>query len=245
MTQYRSILYGNYHSTQSGRASGTDARALFEREKAQFSLETIPLLGNLPRAARILDIGCGSGSLIAALQNAGFTQCKGIDVSKEQVQLAHSLGVHAVEEGDVMQHLRGMPAAYDLICGMDIIEHFTKDELTELLQLLAAALKPGGRVIFRTPNLDAPMASVFAHGDFTHENYLNASSASQVMLACGFQRVEVRPSLMRAPGFLKESIRRIAFGLLAFRLKLTLFATARSTRGVLFTPNMIIVAFKP
>jgi 2-polyprenyl-3-methyl-5-hydroxy-6-metoxy-1,4-benzoquinol methylase len=245
MTKYRSILYGNYHSTQSGRASGTDARALFEREKQQFSLEILPLLQHLPKDAAILDIGCGSGSLIAALQSAGFEKCTGIDVSHEQVLLAHQLGVTAVEEGDVMEHLRNAPAAYQLICGMDIIEHFTKDELTELLQLLASSLKSGGMVVFRTPNLDAPMATVFANGDFTHENYLNASSATQVMLACGYQKVEVRSSLMRTSGFLKETIRRVAFALLSFRLKLQLFATARSSKGVLFTPNMIIIAQKP
>lgn len=245
MTRYRSILYGNYHSTQSGRASGTDAQALFEREKAQFSREILPRLGALQKDAAILDIGCGSGSLLAALQSAGFSSLKGIDVSREQVELAHRLGVTAVEEGDVMQHLRDTPSTYDVICGMDIIEHFTKDELTDLLRLLASALKSGGKVIFRTPNLDAPMASVFANGDFTHENYLNASSAAQVMMACGFQQVEVLPSVMRAPGFLKEGVRRLAWALLSFRLKLLLFATARSSRGVLFTPNMIIVARKP
>ena len=44
MTQYRRLLYGNYHSTQSGRAAGTDARSLFEREKLQFKREIIPQL---------------------------------------------------------------------------------------------------------------------------------------------------------------------------------------------------------
>ena len=32
MLNYRNTLYANYHSTQSGRASLTDARSLFERE---------------------------------------------------------------------------------------------------------------------------------------------------------------------------------------------------------------------
>ena len=50
---------------------------------------------------------------------------------------------------------------------MDIIEHFTKNELVELLSLIKNKLNPGGKAIFRTPNLDAPLTTVFANGDFT------------------------------------------------------------------------------
>lgn len=127
---------------------------------------------------------------------------------------------------------------------MDIIEHFTKDELVELLQLIQSKLKKGGMAIFRTPNMDAPIATAFAIGDFTHENYLNASSAEQVMLSCGFVDVNVKPSFMRVNGFLKEGIRSILYRLLSLRLKLQLFATARSTQKVLFTPNLLIVGVK-
>lgn len=244
MTQYRRLLYGNYHSTQSGRAAGTDARSLFEREKLQFKREIIPQLQTISPGARILDLGCGSGSLIAAMHESGYEHCSGIDVSPQQVALARELGVQSVEEGDVMQHLQAHPATYDCITGMDILEHFTKDELTDLLQRIATSLKPGGMVLFRTPNLDAPVATVFANGDFTHENYLNASSAAQVMQACGYRDVRVLPSLMRAPGIIKESLRKVAWQLLVLRLKWQLFATARSTAGILFTPNMIIIARK-
>ena len=92
--------------------------------------------------------------------------------------------------------------------------------------------------------MDAPIATAFAIGDFTHENYLNASSAEQVMLSCGFSNVSVVPSFMRVNGFLKEGLRGILYRLLNLRLKLQLFATARSTQKVLFTPNLIIVGVK-
>jgi hypothetical protein len=78
-------------------------------------------------------------------------------------------------------------------------------------------------------------------GDFTHENYLNASSAEQVMLSCGFHSVNVLPSTMRVQGVFKEIVRRIAYDWMELFWKLQLFATARSTRKVLFTPNLIIV----
>jgi len=244
MTAYRQLLYNNYHSTQSGRASGTDRSALFIRERAQFSREILPFVKNVNREAKILDMGCGSGSLLSAMSNAGFRDVMGIDVSPEQVALAGEMGVSGVVQGDLIELLYTSEAKFDLITGMDIIEHFTKDELVQVLQAAFAALKPGGMLLLRTPNMDAPIASVFAYGDFTHELLLNASGAQQVMMAVGFSRVDVLPSLMRTEGWLKEQIRKISWTLLSFRLKLELFATARSSRNIVFTPNLIIKAIK-
>ena len=242
--EYRKVLYANYHTTQSGRASLTSAESLFLREKRQFESEILPLLHTVSKSARIFDMGCGSGSLLKGLKEAGYTNLIGMDLSEEQVNMAHEFGVSEVVLGDAMQFFRGSEEQFDIITGMDIIEHFTKDELVELLQLIQSKLKKGGMAIFRTPNMDAPIANAFAIGDFTHENYLNASSAEQVMLSCGFVDVNVKPSFMRVNGFLKEGIRSILYRLLSLRLKLQLFATARSTQKVLFTPNLLIVGVK-
>ena len=240
----RKVLYANYHTTQSGRASLTSAEALFLREKRQFESEILPLLQSVSKSARIFDMGCGSGSLLKGLKEAGYTNVIGMDLSEEQVTMAHEFGVSEVVLGDAMQFFRSSEEQFDVITGMDIIEHFTKDELVELLQLIQSKLKKGGMAIFRTPNMDAPIATAFAIGDFTHENYLNASSAEQVMLSCGFVDVNVKPSFMRVNGFLKEGLRGIFYRLLSLRLKLQLFATARSTQKVLFTPNLLIVGVK-
>ena len=242
--EYRKVLYANYHTTQSGRASLTSAEALFLREKRQFESEILPLLQSVSKSARIFDMGCGSGSLLKGLKEAGYTNVIGMDLSEEQVNMAHEFGVSEVVLGDAMQFFRSSEEQFDVITGMDIIEHFTKDELVELLQLIQSKLKKGGMAIFRTPNMDAPIATAFAIGDFTHENYLNASSAEQVMLSCGFVDVNVKPSFMRVNGFLKEGLRGIFYRLLSLRLKLQLFATARSTQKVLFTPNLLIVGVK-
>jgi 2-polyprenyl-3-methyl-5-hydroxy-6-metoxy-1,4-benzoquinol methylase len=240
--KYRQILYSNYHTTQSGRASLTTAKELFDREVLQFKREILPLLRGVSKEANVFDLGCGSGSLIKALSNEGFTNIAGMDLSEEQVNLAHSLGIESVVKGNGLEYLENCEKQFDVILGMDIIEHFTKDELVELMQKIRNALKPDGLAIFRTPNLDSPIATVFANGDFTHENYLNASSAQQVLMAVGFSNVEVIPSFMRVTPFWKEWVRRFFYMSMVFRLKLELFATARSTRNIVFTPNMLIKA---
>ncbi len=239
-TDYRDTLYKNYHSTQSGRAGRKDKLILWEQEKLQFSYEILPLLKHLPKNAVICDVGCGSGSLLAALKDAGFSHAFGVDVSPEQIAFAKEMGQQNVYCQDFFDYLKENDLKCDVVLGMDIIEHFTKTELVGFLQDMKKSLNEGGMVLFRTPNLDAPMSTVFANGDFTHENYMNQSSAEQVVLASGFTQVQVSPSFMRTQGVIKELFRKVLYTLLVFHLKLQLFATARSTKGVIFTPNLII-----
>jgi 2-polyprenyl-3-methyl-5-hydroxy-6-metoxy-1,4-benzoquinol methylase len=239
---YRSVLYDNYHSTQSGRAAHTDAKSLHEREKRRFRKEIKPLLGSISTDAEVFDLGCGSGSLLAVLKEEGFHRLMGMDLSPEQVAQAHAWGLQEVQEGDGLAHLKSVPSHWDLVLAADIIEHFTKDELVDLLQVIKSSLKKNGRLILRTPNMDSSLASVFAHGDFTHENRLNASSLEQVLLAVGFHKVDIRPSDMSAQSVVKEAFRKPLYGLHVLIRKATLFATGRSTKGVLFSPNMIAIA---
>jgi 2-polyprenyl-3-methyl-5-hydroxy-6-metoxy-1,4-benzoquinol methylase len=243
MTQYRDTLYANYHTTQSGRASLTDAKALFNRETWRFKKEILPLVSHRDKKQAILDLGCGSGSLINALTSFGFEHVEGIDLSSEQIHWAHAMGVHSAREGNILEILKDPNTpSYDVITGMDIIEHFTKNELVALIGTIKSKLKPGGMVIFRTPNLDAPIATAYANGDFTHENYMNASSAQQLLMACGFKSVTVKESNMEIPVLLKEIIRKVLWLGLKTKLKATLFASGRSTQNVIFSPNMILIA---
>jgi len=240
--KYRETLYKNYHTNQSGRASLTDAKSLFVREKIRFAKEILPIITDLPKDIQIVDMGCGSGSLVSLLVDNNFSEVTGVDLSNEQVELAKQLGVSNVIQGDIIEWLNNQKTKMDLVLGMDIIEHFTKDELVDLLLGVKKHLKPGGKVIFRTPNLDAPLATVFANGDFTHENYMNLSSAEQLMMSVGFNDVKIHSSNMDVNGIFKNLVRKCVWAILKFKLKLTLFATGRSTRGLIFSPNLIIEA---
>ena len=192
----------------------------------------------------ILDLGCGIGSLIEACKKKGYKNLIGIDISDQQVEIAHQLNVHEVIKADIFDYLKKHESAFDVISGMDIIEHFTKDELVDLVQLIKKALRKGGMAIFRTPNMDAPMASVFAMGDFTHENFLNKNAAEQLMLSLDFKNVEVFPSYMYVKGALKNLVRKLLWFRKSSSVKLILFASGRSSKHVVLTPNLIIRAQK-
>lgn len=189
----------------------------------------------------ILDIGCGYGAMVATLHDLGYPNACGIDLSTEQIHTGQQLGISNLEVADINDYLKDAHPLYDCIIGLDIIEHFSKDELIILLERLEKALKPGGFLLFRTPNGDALLSSLYAMGDFTHECILNKSSALQLMQSCGLQ-AEVFPSYIEAMGWWKEMLRKGLWQWHLFRIKIMLFSSGRTWHQSVFTPNLLIRA---
>jgi 2-polyprenyl-3-methyl-5-hydroxy-6-metoxy-1,4-benzoquinol methylase len=211
-----------------------------EEQHRHTSKEFRPFLPH-DKDSKILEIGAGYGPFLYTLEQLGYSNVQGIDLSSEQVKVAAELGLDVKKE-EALAFLSTQKQSFDLIIGIDIIEHLDRDELVELIPLIREALKPGGGVIFRVPNLDAPFSSVYAHADLTHETYFNKSSALQLFRAGGFQTVDVSPSLIRNQKPLREVIRRLLWKTMVFRFKLGLFASGRTWNDVVFTPNLIITA---
>lgn len=242
---YRDLLYKRYHSQHTSRHTGLDARSLQLTEALHFQREWGDLLVELNREARLLDIGCGNGSLIMALHQLGFDHVQGIDISEEQIQIARQSGLMEVEVADATEYLKGKSGLFDAVFCMDLVEHLTKSELVELLLQIRKALKPNGRLYIRTPNMDSPWPHVYASGDFTHETLLNANSIRQLLGSTGYPEVRVYPSLMRVSPWWKEILRKITYQLLSLRWRLELFATARSSQGITMSPNILVGASAP
>ncbi|MCF8284212.1 MAG: methyltransferase domain-containing protein [Sphingobacteriales bacterium] len=242
--KYRELLYNDYFNSQSGRTFHLDIEKKLSTDSNILSREILPLIPSDKNSA-LLDMGCGFGSLIYTLKKKGYTNLKGIDLSEGQVKVAHELGLTEIELQDLLPYLKNNKNTFDVITGIDIIEHFSKDELVEVLTCVKDALKPNGTAIFRTPNLDAPFATLFSNGDFTHENYINYSSANQLMLSMGFKNIQVLNSIMETQGFLKELFRKLTWAVMKTFIKLLIFSTARTTNAMVFSPNLIIKVTKP
>lgn len=240
--RYRKILYQNYHSTQSGRDTGLQKDEYFKKQKFHFSREINEILNHLKKESKIFDMGCGCGSLLAVLKDHGFSDVEGLDISSEQIKLAKQYGVNEAREGDALEFISTKENYADVLFGMDIIEHLTKDELVDWLLKAKNFLRPNGTLILRTPNADAFFTSLFVFGDFTHENILNSSSARQVLLSSGFQNVEIKEGSMLISNPILEGLRRVLWFLVRIQYRVHLFASGRSGRNVLFSPNMLIIA---
>lgn len=104
---------------------------------------------NLPDAIKLLDAGCGRGTL-ARMLNRNF-HYTGIDISQKALQQASRV-YHQTECVDI--NAQPMPFAdnsFDLVTALDIIEHVFDPRY--LLHEIYRVLKPGGEVILTTPNI--------------------------------------------------------------------------------------------
>ncbi len=238
MLNYRDTIYNNYFSTQVNKLA-RDYASMLEEQSRHNSAELIDLLPE-NKSSKIVDLGCGFGTFVKPAMDAGYANVTGYDISEEQVKVANELGLTNVKLSSIEDFFAKQEKA-DVIVGLDIIEHFTKDELFQFLLQVKKTLNKGGKAIFRTPNMDAPQTSVYAYGDISHEVFLNKSSALQLMNALGFSNVEVSGGLVKNASPLKELIRKVLWWKYKTLKKTILFATARTWHNVVFEPNLLIV----
>ncbi len=151
------------------------------------------LRGWLPprQDAAIADLACGAGRLLHWLKTCGYTNLTGVDISPDQVASARQV-VPIVDQADLLDWLAERKALFDCLIGLDIIEHFTREEALRFLELCFGALKPGGRLILQTPNADSPFGLQHRYNDMTHEWAYNMNQLTRLLRRAGFTAIEPR-----------------------------------------------------
>lgn len=239
MTDFRSRLYDRYVSTFK-RDSALVGRALLAHWR-WCDRRLLPLLGGLPKSARILELGCGPGYFLEYLQERGYSGASGIDISEEQVALAHAKGLSAAV-GDVFAALEAAAGTLDAVIAIDLLEHFSKEEGLPLCDLIHRALRPGGRVVFRTPNGSALFAGPIIYGDLTHMAIYNESSLRQLLSITGFDDLsfyETGPIPKNVVG----SVRCLIWNVARATANLVRMAESGGSQAV-WTQNILCVAFR-
>jgi 2-polyprenyl-3-methyl-5-hydroxy-6-metoxy-1,4-benzoquinol methylase len=167
----------------------------------------VPLYAN----ADILEIGTGHGGLVGALAELGHTGVVALDVSQkllEAVRARYGDKLRGSYWGDAKDFLDRNLESFDLIIMFDVLEHFQESELSALLIALKGALRRGGRLVLRTPNMAVPLGVFSRYIDFTHKTAFTEFSLHQVLEAHGFRHVTQVAQRRRA-----GAIRRIVFGI--------------------------------
>jgi SAM-dependent methyltransferase len=202
------------------------------------------LKGWLPQRkdASILEVGCGSGRLLHFFKAREYTNITGVDISQEQVQLAKKI-VEAVVQADILEFLENVDKTYNLIIGLDIIEHFQKDEVLRFLDACYKALEPHGRIILQTPNAQSPFGPAVFYGDFTHEICFTPNGLQRVLNLCGFHKVQVRETGPVVHG-LASALRYVFWRMTRLGLKLWSLIETGNREDSVFTRTFLISAHK-
>jgi len=147
------------------------------------------------RSANILDIGCGQGLLVYALNRMGFENVEGIDLSEEQVDVARKMGLRCkgVDEQYISRLSESAPATFELIFLMDVLEHLNKEAQLRILTAACALLVEGGRLVVSVPNANSSFGLRWRYGDWTHETAFTEHSLEFVLLNSNFTSVTLMP----------------------------------------------------
>lgn len=146
-----------------------------------------PLLPDLDVA--VLDVGCATGSLLAAFKRRGFMDVEGIDPSPTCAVIARDAYGIDVRTGTT-DDIAGLPRRYGVMVLSHVLEH-----LLDPLRALRDAwriLGDEGLLVIEVPDVEGFAACArapFQEFSVEHINYFSGASLTGALAATGFDRV--------------------------------------------------------
>lgn len=161
-----------------------------------------------PRVGRVLDFGGGVGATGAYLKDSGaadhvvlFDQVA--DSALPSVDVAEALDF---EDVDAVAAIARKHGPFDTILALDVLEHLR--DPWSVLNVLAAAVRPGGRVIVSLPNVASTvvLGPLLLRDDFT---YVEAGVMDQTHLRWFTRKSAI--ALVEAAGLRPQKVVRNPF----------------------------------
>ncbi len=107
---------------------------------------------------RILDVGCGDGKFLWALDSRKWDR-SGVEFAEQTVQLVRGkIRDISFIEGDIFSHQLG-EGSFDVITFWHVLEHLPRSR--EVLKRVHQLLRPGGWLFISLPNFDSLQARLF------------------------------------------------------------------------------------
>ncbi len=181
----------DYRAHVSGRGAAGAAGLLRKLKDFQASLLAVKILPFLPadRNLPVLDLGCGSGHLLFALQSRGYQNLAGLDQNPALVTAF--AGTRIRFQSSDLEGSDDLGGPYGAIIMVNVIEHFLQPD--RMLLLCRKSLAPGGRIIVITPSADG-----FSHRVFgKYWSGLHAPRHTQIFNPQNFQRLAARLAFAR------------------------------------------------
>lgn len=209
------------------------------------------------RPGKLLDVGCGAGRFLRRMQKRGW-EAEGVEFDPQAAQkVAARYGIR-VHVGDL--RTAALPdASYDVVTMNQVVEHLydPRATLAECLRIL----KPGGKLVMTTPNVNSAGAVEF--GPYwrgweppRHLHLFSVEALKRLTHECGFEIMDARSYSWDAAGMYRvsKSNRMKAAGKIRFLDQLWMlgwgyYKELREHRQQKVMPNtgqnVLIVAHKP
>lgn len=98
-----------------------------------------------------MDLGCGRGEWLELMQEQGIAAI-GVDKNESMIQYCKKRRLDVVKN-DLLTHLKNQSSdSVDILTAFQVVEHFPKNMLVDVLKEAYRVLRPGGVLILETPN---------------------------------------------------------------------------------------------
>ena len=149
------------------------------------------LATRLAGAGPVVDLGCGRGEFVELLVGMGV-EAKGIEIDRALVEAGREAGL-PLEYGDAVSWLAAEPdGSLGGISMIQVIEHLTAKDRTEVIRLAAEKLRPGGRILVET--LNPQSLYIFArafYADPTHDTPVHPAYLEFLLKEAGFSEIGI------------------------------------------------------
>jgi 2-polyprenyl-3-methyl-5-hydroxy-6-metoxy-1,4-benzoquinol methylase len=163
--------------------------------------------GELEGHRRVLDVGCGPGTMIGLLSKTH--DCVGTDLSVRQIDYA-SRAYGSETSRFYASAPAGLPdgeGPFDAVTLVELIEHLDPALVDETIREALERLRPGGKLVLTTPNFRSawPLIEAMINRlsdvtyDFQHINKFDPARLSRLLQSYGLVQTRVEPYLFMAP----------------------------------------------
>lgn len=104
----------------------------------------------MPSSVRVLDVGCGTGSVTEIANRGRGNTIVAIEPDRQRAEIAQSRGI-SVHVGLLDEKFLAQNRPFDVVMSSDVLEHVAAP--AQLLKLMTRALVPGGILIVSVPNV--------------------------------------------------------------------------------------------
>ncbi|MBZ5689386.1 MAG: class I SAM-dependent methyltransferase [Acidobacteriia bacterium] len=167
-----------------------------QRAELDFSVMYLRFL----QAGRLLEVGCGSGTMLKGMANLGW-RAEGIDSDPRAAENCRRRGLNV--RAGFLEDLQYPANYYDVVTMSHLIEHV--HEPLELLIECHRILKPSGRLSLVTPNINSAGHRVYGSSWFhldppRHLHIFSVASLKALLQKAGFRSMKIRTTIRDAAG---------------------------------------------